>query len=101
MYANCNVILAFASFLGSSTSIFDEAKALRVGLIRARCQDISHLWIESDSTLLVNCLNEFFAVPWSITYLVRNIFVLLQGFVACNLTHINREGYSIADSFAN
>lgn len=99
--ASCTVLIAFASFLGISTSIFAEAKALWMGLSYARYLGITHFWIESDSAFLVNYLNGFFETPWSIIYLVHNILELLENFIEYNISYINREDNNIVDSLAN
>lgn len=63
-------------------------------------QEISHLWIEMDSALLVHILQEISDIPWNIYYMVMNIKRLAKSFVSVQISHIFCEGNHVADILA-
>lgn len=95
------MISAFASYLGFTSSILVEAKAILFGLTFAKSLGLYNIWIESDSDMLVNCLSGLFDTPWSIEYLLRSISDLMKKHFACKVTHIHMEEDAITDCMAN
>src|SRR3954466_2847479 len=70
---NGDFIMGFASYLGTSTSIIAEAKAIYFGLHLAKENNLTNLWIESDSEIMVKILNGAMKPPWGIYYLYKQI----------------------------
>lgn len=86
------MIMGFASYLGTASSILAEAKEIWYGLFFAKDLGITNLWIESDSEILVKCLNEDSTPPWSIEYIYNDIASYIKLLISCMVTHILREG---------
>lgn len=56
-------LLAFAHYLGINTSVYTKAKAILLGLIFAKKLNYSSIWNESNSLLLMACLNNSCTAP--------------------------------------
>ena len=55
--SNGELILGFASYLDLATTNYAEAKAICLILYFAKNMGLTKIWIESDSEILVQCLN--------------------------------------------
>src|SRR4051812_43494582 len=75
-------------YLDSQTSIYAEAKAIYLGLQHVVSMGCASLWVESDSQVLINILNNVIAIPWSIMYIIRDIKLLMRNFQDLRLSHI-------------
>lgn len=98
---NSKFLGALAEYLGIQTSMSAEANAIWLGLSLAKSLGCRLLWIEADSLLLVNILNDLVDVPWSISYIVLDTKNAIMNFEACRITHINMEENGFADMMAN
>lgn len=74
--------------------------AILVGLQAASRKGFSSLWLEYDSLILINILNNISSVPWNIYYIVRDIKSLMRDFQEMRVSHIHREGNCSADLMA-
>lgn len=97
---NGSFISGFARYIGTQTSVFAEAFVVLEGLELVVPLHLTSIWIEHDSQVLVDNLNESAAIPWSIIYIFSCIKHILQG-IRYKVTHIFREGNNVADLFAN
>ncbi|KAL2491819.1 Uncharacterized protein Adt_27447 [Abeliophyllum distichum] len=92
-------IRAFFSFYGDCTILEAELRAILDGLILAQRLGLSVLWVESDSTLAINCITKG-GGPWHIQATLRHIRHLLA-LDRDTITHIFREGNQVADLLAS
>lgn len=82
----------YTFFLGPQTIVFAEAKAIVMGICLAKSLNISLLWIETDSQLSVNILNNFINIPLSILPLLKNIKRVARDLGSFKFSHIYGEG---------
>src|SRR4051812_39435653 len=87
-----NLIMGFASYLGTASFILAEAKALWLGLFFAQQLGFNSLWIESDSEIIVKLLNDPKDMIWSIEHILDDIFDPLKSLTSFQVSHIHREG---------
>ena len=92
---------AFASPVAFASSIAAEILAVIEAIQLAWVREWHHLWIETDSTLVVHFLSPLpTMVPWLLRTAWANCLLLLEK-MDWRVSHIYREGNSLADSFAN
>lgn len=96
-----NMVLGFALYLGIASSIFAETKAIWLGMLFAKQLELTDIWLESDSEILVKCLNGSIEPPWSVVHIYYDIVELINSFNSFKVSHIHREGNFAADGFAN
>ena len=68
-----NPITVAARFIWDAPVLLVEITALKEALHSAWLQQFSHVLIEGDSTVLINCLNGKAATPWCIRSLIQDI----------------------------
>ncbi|XP_073062068.1 uncharacterized protein [Primulina eburnea] len=92
------VLLSFSEFIGAGSTIRAELWAVWRGLIL--CSDLSFfpLWIEVDSQISIQILRSR-QCRWGLDHIVSRILVLLRGRMV-HISHIYREGNSVADALA-
>ncbi|XP_073037131.1 uncharacterized protein [Primulina eburnea] len=92
------VLLSFSEFIGAGSTIRAELWAVWRGLIL--CSDLSlfPLWIEVDSQISIQILRSR-QCRWGLDHIVSRILVLLRGRMV-HISHIYREGNSVADALA-
>jgi ribonuclease HI len=96
-----NFIYAFAEPLGISTSYVAEICGAMRAIEIASQHNWQNLWIESDSTLVVDAIkNPGKPVAWQLRNRWKNAMVLFRQ-MNCVITHIYKEGNQVADSLAN
>ncbi|PHT42837.1 hypothetical protein CQW23_16862 [Capsicum baccatum] len=81
-------ILAYSLNLGQGTSKWAEAKALLYGIEWCVANRYDMILVESDSKLLVDCVNEFDVASWRIQKEVEELKV-----------HIDTTGYTLKHCF--
>lgn len=89
-----NLVGAFVELLGNQTSVFSEAKSILLGLRFAKNLGHQLVWVETDSLFLVNILNGTEDVPFSISYIVREVKNLLKNLVNAS-SHIYLENVMV------
>jgi ribonuclease HI len=96
-----NFIYAFADPLGISTSFVAEMCGAMRAIEMAFQKNWMHLWLESDSSLVVAAFNNpEKPVAWQLRNRWRNVMFMFRQ-MNCVVTHIYREGNQVADSLAN
>lgn len=95
------MLISFAHFLRTCTSVYVDAYALLLGLSCAKDLQLQSLWIESDSLFLVNCLNQNLTIPWHLVYIFREIYSPLKFFQGYKVMHVYSEANIFADNVAN
>lgn len=98
---NCDFTFSFVIYLNVCSSINAEEKAIHLEIKHAKRLGITSLWRESDSLDQINVLNEVLEIPWSITYIIHGITTLLKNIKSLLISHICREGNTVADIMAN
>lgn len=76
-YSNGYLLLAHGYFYGIKTSVAAEERVVLDGLKLAKSKFISNLWLELDSLLIVHMLQSRCEIPWNISYIFREIKMLL------------------------
>jgi len=94
--------MGFSVHLGSKSNNFAELYAVFFGIQAALDAGfpLRHLWLESDSSFVVNCLLGATSVGVQFQALVERILSLLDG-KQWKISHIPREGNRAADRLAN
>lgn len=69
--------MGFATFFGTASSIFAEAKVIWLGLFFAQKLGFQHRWIESGCEALVKFQNSSSISIWSIELYILNDFLIL------------------------
>jgi ribonuclease HI/exonuclease III len=98
----CGRVLAIKSqALPPGTNNMAEAHALLAGLILARRNGFHSVHIEGDSMIIIKACLSKNSFNWKITYILKQIWGLLDSFREYQISHIYREGNSVADYLAN
>jgi ribonuclease HI len=98
---HANFVFAFAEPLGHANSYYAELCGAMRAIEIAYNNDWSHLWLESDSSLVVGAFGRHVNnIPWSLRTRWKNMKTMLRK-VTCIVTHICREGNHVADALAN
>ncbi|XP_075496425.1 uncharacterized protein LOC142533502 [Primulina tabacum] len=92
------VVLYFSEFIGTGTNVRAELWAVWRGLLICSDLGLFPLWIETDSQISLQILHSR-RCCWSLDHIVTRILVLLRG-RSVHLSHIFREGNSVADALA-
>ncbi|CAL9010028.1 unnamed protein product [Prunus brigantina] len=95
------VLGAFASNQDQPSSTAAEVLAFLEAIRVAWVRDWKHLWLETDSSLVVQFFSSTsYSIPWSLRTEWRNcLWRIKQMHFVC--THIYREGNCVADMLAN
>lgn len=93
-------VACFAAFYDIQHAIYAELLSVILAVELAHAKGWHHLWIESDSTLVVDILIGNIQPPWSIASRWSICQSLLSS-MSWKVSHIFREGNSCADLLAN
>ena len=87
--------------LGTQTVFFAELMAVILGVEFAFLFVWHHIWLESDSTTILQCISSSsFVPPWPLRIAWHNCLARIRH-ISFTCSHILREGNSVADRFAN
>ena len=87
--------------LGTQTSFFSELMAVIIGVEFAFQYGWHHLWLESDSTAVLQCLSSSsFIPPWPLRIAWYNCLARIRH-ITFTCSHVLHEGNTVADRFAN
>ncbi|XP_075088106.1 uncharacterized protein LOC142170170 [Nicotiana tabacum] len=80
----------------------NESKAVTIVEALKMCKNLNYcrIWLQTDSMLLKNIIEESWKSPWYITEHVGEILILKEQ-STIKVTHIFREGNTLADHLAN
>ncbi|XP_075473927.1 uncharacterized protein LOC142504980 [Primulina tabacum] len=92
------VVLSFSEFIGVGTNVRAELWAVWRGLLIYSDLGLFPLWVETDSQISLQILRSR-RCHWDLHHTVTRILVLLRE-RAAHLSHIFREGNSVADALA-
>lgn len=95
------VLGCFCMSIGQHTAFYAEMLALIQGLTMAKKKGWTKLWIELDSSSVIQCLlNSSYKPPWTLhsQWLTCKDFLSSSQFYA---SHIYREGNQVADKLSN
>uniref|UniRef100_M1DFI8 RNase H family protein n=1 Tax=Solanum tuberosum TaxID=4113 RepID=M1DFI8_SOLTU len=95
-----HLIFAYSLNLGHGTNNWAEAKALLYGVEWCVRNEYDYTLAESDSKVLVDCVNDINSIPWRIYDEVRELKAHMEttGFI---LSHCYREANKVADHLAS
>lgn len=91
---------AFSHHAHVSSTIDVEVLAVIEAIKEARLRGWLSLWIETDSLLVIHYFNKPLSIPWRLSTLWINCLHLTRQ-MNVRITHIYREGNSVADKLAN
>lgn len=94
--ANGLHLFAAAKNLGLSEVLIAGAFALRDGLQVAKFYGHSKILVEGDSKILIDNINEKWAIPWHRKSLVQDIKATANDFIFISFKHIYREANFVA-----
>ncbi|XP_073029257.1 uncharacterized protein [Primulina eburnea] len=92
------VLVSFSEFIGVGTNIRAELWAIWRGLLISSDLHFFPLWIETDSRISLLILRSR-RCTWDLEHIVTRIRLLMRG-RSVHLSHIYREGNSVADALA-
>lgn len=87
--------------LSLGTNNIAESLALLHGLLLARKLWISTIHIEGDSLIVANACKERVFFNWEMKYILHNVRNILDEFDDYQVSHMYREGKSVANCLAN
>ncbi|XP_058775629.1 uncharacterized protein LOC131649906 [Vicia villosa] len=93
-------IIGFSKNLGKHNAFFAELSGALRAIELAQLHHWNHLWLESDSSLVVKAFSNQAAIPW----LLRNRWINCHVYtrhINFLITHVYREANSCADLLAN
>lgn len=93
-------LLAGSRSVGPATVPMAEALALRDALIYAYQHGLSHIQVEGDSKLIIDCIKNVCTTPWSLKAIIRDIRQLAAQCAVTSWNHIFREANFAADAIA-
>ncbi|KAH0769685.1 hypothetical protein KY290_013666 [Solanum tuberosum] len=95
-----NMMFAYSLGLGQGTSNMAEARALLYGLKWCVSRGYDRVWGETDSLLLVKCINGEWRTPWRLDKLIQEAHQIVEshGFI---ISHCFREASKPADILAS
>ncbi|XP_073051339.1 uncharacterized protein [Primulina eburnea] len=92
------VVLSFSEFIGAGSSLRAELWAVWRGLLLCSDHSFFPLWIELDSLTSIQLIRSR-RCCWGLDHIISRIVVLLRG-RSVHISHIFREGNSVADALA-
>ncbi|KAL6183154.1 hypothetical protein ACLB2K_044565 [Fragaria x ananassa] len=103
IFRDCSGCPFFASArkLGKANVPIAEATALRDSLLKAKKLNYSHLMVEGDSALIINCVTERLKCPWKLLQIVQDIKKIASSFSLVSFHHVLREANFTANALAN
>jgi len=93
-------VLMFSEFLGEHTNTYAEIYAIWRGLDLCHSRNFSKIWVETDSRIATLFLSPPRFGHWQLQYLIQRIHNLMN-LMEVHITHVYREGNSVADFLAN
>ncbi|WMV20142.1 hypothetical protein MTR67_013527, partial [Solanum verrucosum] len=95
-----NMMFAYSLGLGQGTSNMAEARALLYGLKWCVSRGYDRVWGETDSLLLVKCINGVWRTPWRLDKLIQEAHQIVEshGFI---ISHCFREANKPTDILAS
>ncbi|KAL6214491.1 hypothetical protein ACLB2K_013925 [Fragaria x ananassa] len=91
----------YCQSLGAQTPFFAELMAVILGVEFAFLFGWHHIWLESDSTTILQCISSSsFVPPWPLRIAWHNCLARIRH-ISFTCSHILREGNFVADRFAN
>ncbi|KAL6575587.1 hypothetical protein OROHE_000964 [Orobanche hederae] len=87
-------------FIGVQTNTFAELHGIWRGLQLCRDRGLDNIWVEVDSAIAIKLIHNKSTAQWQAQTLITKILKLLENF-NYRLSHIYREGNSVADFLAN
>ncbi|KAL6179927.1 hypothetical protein ACLB2K_046598 [Fragaria x ananassa] len=94
------VLGAFCSNFNMASSVAAEVMAVIKAIELAWVRDWKHVWLEVDSSLVINFLRSPHLVPWQLRVEWGNCLHRISQMHFCS-SHIFREGNQAADALAN
>ena len=92
-------LIGFSAYLGETTSLCAEVRALLIGLQTCVHRGFQNLYVQSDSLLLVGILQNRIQCPWKIRREIRQIWQLVKD--PDRFSHCYREANKVADALSN
>nr|XP_027108979.1 uncharacterized protein LOC113728817 [Coffea arabica] len=92
-------LIGFSAYLGETTSLCAEVRALLIGLQTCVHRGFQNLYVQSDSLLLVGILQNRIQCPWKIRREIRQIWQLVKD--PDRFSHCYREANKVADVLSN
>jgi len=98
--ATAEFVGAFACNLGISNSLIVELNGAMMAIEIASQKGWQHLWLETDSMLVIAAFKSFKIVPWHLRNRWQNCLHLCS-YMSFFVIHIYREGNHCTDKLAN
>ena len=95
-----HVLGAFSSNIDIPSSVAAEVMAVIVAIELAWVRDWKHIWLEVDSSLVLDYLRSPLLVPWNLRVRWLNCLRCISE-MTFRSSHIFREGNKVADALAN
>lgn len=89
----------FALYIGLSTAFRAELQATMKAIELATLHNWNDIWLETDSTLVLNAFQDQSVIPWDLRNHWDNCILMLRHF-RFYTSHIYREGNVCADALA-
>lgn len=77
-----------------------KAEAAFISVRYAINKGYSKLWVEGDS-MIINYLCGTHPLSWNVDHLIKDMIIMLQSCNESHVSHVYREGKSLADCFSN
>lgn len=95
-----DLVCAEAGFIGYTTNVEVEMRAILEALRYCVTKEIKKIIIESDSLLMVNIIKRIWRVPWELAIWYEELENLLVN-IEAKIQHVFIEGNTMADYIAN
>ncbi|XP_071917209.1 uncharacterized protein [Coffea arabica] len=92
-------LIGFSAYLGETTCLHAEARALLIGLQICVHRGFGNLYVQSDFLVLVGILQHRIHCPWHIRREVRQIWKFVED--SDRFLHYYREANTVADALSN
>nr|XP_027109431.1 uncharacterized protein LOC113729321 [Coffea arabica] len=92
-------LIGFSAYLGETTCIRAEARALLIGLQTCVHKGFGNLYVQSDSLVLVGILQHRIQCPWQIRREIRQIWQFVED--PDRFSHCYREANTVVDVLSN
>nr|XP_027101811.1 uncharacterized protein LOC113722787 [Coffea arabica] len=92
-------LIGFSAYLGETTCLSAEARALLIGIQTCIHWGFENLYIQSDSLVLIGILQKRIHCPWKIRREIRHIWQFVED--PDRFSHCYREANTVADALSN
>ncbi|XP_027102724.1 uncharacterized protein [Coffea arabica] len=92
-------LIAFSAYLGETTSLHAEARALLIDLQTCIQKGFEDICVQSDSLVLIGIIQRRTQYPWQIRREVNQIWKLVED--PARFSHCYREANTVADALSN